>query len=62
VPIFIHRDDLAAIAPLWRDYTIQLKLAADAEQAFAERYRGVQVCCSAVLSDTQYRRTFSSNE
>jgi hypothetical protein len=43
VPIFIHKDDLAAIAPLWRDYTIELKRKAFADKNWERRYMGVQI-------------------
>jgi len=43
VPIFIHKDDLAAIAPLWRDFLIRIKTRVDEDPSFKRRYNGIQI-------------------
>lgn len=43
VPIFIHKDDLAAIAPLWRDFLIRIKTRVDEDPAFKRKYNGIQI-------------------
>jgi len=43
VPYFIHRDDLAVVAPLWRMYTLMLKERTEVDQAFKQQYQGLQI-------------------
>ncbi|GBG25071.1 Peptidyl serine alpha-galactosyltransferase [Hondaea fermentalgiana] len=38
VPYIVHRDDLAAIAPLWRSYTIMLKDRVAKDSDFKQKY------------------------
>jgi len=43
VPIFIHRDDLARLAPVWRYYTLILENLAQNNPTFAQKYKGIQI-------------------
>merc|ERR1719168_472698 len=43
VPIFIHKDDLAAIAPLWRKFVIIIKDKVDREPGFKQKYEHLQI-------------------
>lgn len=43
VPYFIHRDDLAAIAPLWKHYTIILKEKEESDNEFKRLFGGLQL-------------------
>lgn len=43
VPIFIHKDDLKAIAPLWKAFVIKIKTRVDEDPAFKRRYAGIQI-------------------
>lgn len=38
VPYIVHRDDLARIAPLWREYTIMIKDRVDSDKEFKDKY------------------------
>lgn len=42
VPYFVHRDDLALIAPLWKYYSLKLKETAETDKALEQRYSGIQ--------------------
>lgn len=43
VPIVIHKDDLEAIAPLWRHYTILMSYASQSNHTFSEHYKNIQI-------------------
>eukprot|EP01062_Namystynia_karyoxenos_P039437 TRINITY_DN28667_c0_g1_i2.p1 TRINITY_DN28667_c0_g1~~TRINITY_DN28667_c0_g1_i2.p1 ORF type:complete len:765 (+),score=197.10 TRINITY_DN28667_c0_g1_i2:122-2296(+) len=43
VPIFIHRDDLEVIAPLWRHYSLLLKERLEWDQEMLRKYHHLQV-------------------
>ncbi|GAB5364730.1 hypothetical protein AAMO2058_000995100 [Amorphochlora amoebiformis] len=43
VPYFVHKDDLAVIAPIWRMYTLMLKERTEVDQGFKIKYAGVQI-------------------
>jgi len=43
VPIFIHKDDMAAIAPLWRKFVIIIKDKVDRDPSFKRKYEGLQI-------------------
>jgi len=43
VPIFIHRDDLAAIAPLWRKFVVIIKDRVDRDPDFKRKYNPLQI-------------------
>uniref|UniRef100_A0A7S2U1S0 Hydroxyproline O-arabinosyltransferase-like domain-containing protein n=1 Tax=Lotharella oceanica TaxID=641309 RepID=A0A7S2U1S0_9EUKA len=43
VPYFVHRDDLKAIAPLWRDLTIKIKERTIAEPDLNQRFKAIQL-------------------
>ena len=49
VPYFVARDDLEKIAPLWRDYTIEMKDRVDNDEAFKSKYAGVQIAWSTEM-------------
>eukprot|EP01065_Artemidia_motanka_P024547 TRINITY_DN29384_c0_g1_i1.p1 TRINITY_DN29384_c0_g1~~TRINITY_DN29384_c0_g1_i1.p1 ORF type:complete len:671 (+),score=142.36 TRINITY_DN29384_c0_g1_i1:57-2069(+) len=43
VPIFVHRDDLEVISPLWRKYSLLIKERLEWDQDFLKRYTPLQV-------------------
>ena len=49
VPYFVAREDLEKIAPLWRDYSIEMKDKADDDKAFAKRFQGLQIAWSTEM-------------
>jgi len=49
VPYFVHRDDLAQIAPLWRWYTIMLKDRTNKDNEFKNRYNHLDLNWAAEM-------------
>lgn len=43
VPYLLHRDDMGAIAPLWKKYTLLIKEKIEVDKKFEMRYSGVQI-------------------
>eukprot|EP00472_Partenskyella_glossopodia_P011694 CAMPEP_0197537286 /NCGR_PEP_ID=MMETSP1318-20131121/56410_1 /TAXON_ID=552666 /ORGANISM="Partenskyella glossopodia, Strain RCC365" /LENGTH=456 /DNA_ID=CAMNT_0043095421 /DNA_START=329 /DNA_END=1696 /DNA_ORIENTATION=+ len=43
VPYFVHTDDLEAIAPLWRMYTLMLKERTEVDKPFQKAYQSLQI-------------------
>lgn len=42
IPYFIHREDLKAMAPLWKNYTIKTKEIFDRDPAIRKKYNSLQ--------------------
>jgi len=49
VPYFVHRNDLAKIAPLWREYTKKIRKDVEHDPGFVTEYKSIQMSWCAEM-------------